>query len=288
MRSPRVSRRVSRALSVLTPVLATGLAVPVALTGTAHAAEQTATAAVNEYGWHLTYTAAPGQANKVAITQSFTSDRSRFTYVIDDVVPIDAGNRCGHPDSADRTKISCMVEAPESQSPVSSMEMDLADGDDTASFHNASDQVYYFNRIELGDGNDRWTGATGDRVDGSSALGGAGDDIIRVGALGYAGGGDGDDTLYAGIDGEIVDGGAGDDVLRGGAGEQILRADDGDDTVYGGAGDDELYGGRGNDILHGNGGADRIWGNSGDDELYGGPGADTLSGGPGKNIVRQD
>ncbi|WOT35647.1 calcium-binding protein [Streptomyces coeruleorubidus] len=288
MRSPRVSRRVSRALSVLTPVLATGLAVPVALTGTAHAAEPAATAAVNEYGWHLTYTAASGQANKVAITQSFTSDRSRFTYVIDDVVPIDAGNRCGHPDSADRTKISCTVEVPESQSPVSSMEMDLADGDDTASFHNASDQVYYFNRIELGDGNDRWTGATGDRVDGSSALGGAGDDIIRVGALGYAGGGDGDDTLYAGIDGEIVDGGAGDDVLRGGAGEQILRADDGDDTVYGGAGDDELYGGRGNDILHGNGGADRIWGNSGDDELYGGPGADTLSGGPGKNIVRQD
>ncbi|MGW0474464.1 hypothetical protein [Streptomyces coeruleorubidus] len=40
------------------------------------------------------------------------------------------------------------------------MEMDLADGD----------------------GNDRWTGATGDRVDGSSALGGSGDDIIRVGA----------------------------------------------------------------------------------------------------------
>ncbi|MFI7018726.1 calcium-binding protein [Streptomyces sp. NPDC050164] len=288
MPSRLVSRRLLRTSSVLASVLGIGLAVPIAVAGPAGAAEPTATAAVNEYGWHLTYTAAPGQANKVTITQAFTGDRSRFTYVIDDVVPISAGTGCSHPDSADTTKISCTVEAPESQSPLNSMEMDLADGADIASFHNATDQVYYFNRVELGDGNDKWTGATGDRVDGSSALGGAGDDIIRVGALGYAGGGDGDDTLHAGIDGEIVDGGAGDDVLRGGAGDQVMRADDGDDTVHGGAGDDEMYGGRGNDILHGNGGADRIWGNSGDDELYGGPGADTLSGGPGKNIVRQD
>ncbi|GAA2938591.1 hypothetical protein GCM10011428_66190 [Streptomyces violaceus] len=281
-------RRMLRAASVLTPILGMGLAVPIALAGPAGAAQPTATASVNEYGWRLTYTAAPGQANKVSVSQSFTSDRSRFTYVIDDVVPISAGSGCGHPDSADQTKISCMVEAPESQSPLSSLEMDLGDGADTASFDNATDQVYYFNTVELGDGDDRWTGATGSRVDGTSVRGGAGDDIIRAGALGYAGGGAGDDTLYAGIDGEIVDGGAGDDVLHGGTGDQILRADDGDDTVYGGAGDDEIYGGRGNDILHGNGGADRIWGNSGDDELYGGPGTDTLSGGPGRNVVRQD
>ncbi|MFF7789643.1 calcium-binding protein [Streptomyces sp. NPDC007991] len=264
------------------------LAVPIALAGPAGAAEPTATAAVNEYGWQLTYTAAPGQANTVAVTQSFTSDRSRFIYVIDDVVPIDAGNGCRHPDSADRSKISCTVETPESQSPLSSLEMDLADRDDTVSFDNATDQVYYFGTVELGDGDDRWTGTTGGRVDGTTVRGGAGDDTIRAGALGYAGGGDGDDTLYAGVDGEIVDGGPGDDVLRGGAGDQILRADDGDDTVYGGAGDDELYGGRGDDVLYGNSGADRIWGNSGDDKLYGGPGADTLSGGPGTNIVRQD
>ncbi|QWB28348.1 calcium-binding protein [Streptomyces koelreuteriae] len=248
-----------------------GLAVPAALAGPAGAAEPTAaTASVNEYGWHLTYAAAPGQANKVAITQSFTGDRSRFTFVIDDVVPISTGAGCGHPDSADRTRISCTVEAPESQSPLNSLEMDLGDGADTASFDNATDQVYYFNTVELGDGDDRWTGSTGGRVDGASVRGGAGADTIRAGALGYAGGGAGDDTLYAGTEGEI------------------LRADDGDDTVYGGAGDDEIYGGRGDDILRGNGGADRIWGNSGDDELYGGPGADTLSGGPGRNIVRQD
>lgn len=234
---------------------------------------------MNEYGWHLTYTAAPARANKAAVTQAFTGDRSQFTYVLDDAVPIDAGNGCGYPDSADHTKISCTVEAPESQSPLNSMETDLADGADTAAFHDATDQVCSFNPVELGDGNDKWTGAAGDRVDGSSALGGAGDDIITVGALGYAGGGDGHDTLHAGIDGEIVDGGAGD---------QVMRADDGDDTVYGGAGDDEMYGGRGNDILHGNGGTDRIRGNSGDDKLYGGPGADTLSGGPGRNVVRQD
>ncbi|MFF7313790.1 calcium-binding protein [Streptomyces sp. NPDC008137] len=288
MLSRPAGRRLLRAASVLTPVLGTALAVPLALAAPAAAAAPTATASVNEYGWHLTYTAAPGQANKVAITQSYTGDRSHFTYVIDDVVPISAGAGCGHPDSADKTRISCTVEAPESQSPLNSMEMDLGDGADTASFDNATDQVYYFNTVELGDGADQWTGATGSRVDGTSVQGGAGDDIIRAGALGYAGGGAGDDTLYAGTEGEIVDGGAGDDVLHGGAGDQILRADDGDDTVYGGAGDDEIYGGRGDDILHGNSGADRIWGNSGDDELYGGPGADTLSGGPGRNVVRQE
>ncbi|WP_171059973.1 calcium-binding protein [Streptomyces montanus] len=288
MSSRLVSRRVLRALSGLTPVLGIGLAVPIALAGTAGAAEPTATAAVNEYGWHLTYTAAPGQANQVAITQSFTSDRTQFTYVIDDVVPINAGNGCGYPDSADTTKISCTVEAPESQSPLDSMEMDLGDGDDTVSVDNATDQIYYFNTIELGDGNDKGTSDTGRRVDGSSVRGGAGDDIITVGTFGYAGGGDGDDTVYANGEGGVVNANAGDDVIHGGESDQLLRGDDGDDTVYGGDGDDELYGGRGNDILHGNGGADRMWGNSGDDELYGGPGTDTLSGGPGNNIVRQD
>ncbi|CAM5665170.1 hypothetical protein SVIOM74S_04504 [Streptomyces violarus] len=54
--------------------------------------------------------------------------------------------------------------------------------------------------------------------------GGAGDDVITAGAMGYAGGGDGDDTLHAGAGagGEIVDGGAGDDLLRGGTGGEIV------------------------------------------------------------------
>ncbi|MFJ8596128.1 calcium-binding protein [Streptomyces sp. NPDC093598] len=288
MPSRLAGRGLLRAASVLTPVLGTALAAPIALAGPAAAATPAATAAVNEYGWHLTYTAAPGQANEVTITQSYTGDRSGFVFVIDDAVPVDAGNGCVHPDGKDLTTISCTVGAPESQSPVNSLEMDLGDAADAASYTNTTDQIYYFTTVELGAGDDRWTGATGSGVDGSSVRGGAGDDTLTAGALAYAGGGDGADTLYAARGGEIVDGGAGDDILRGGKGDQILRADDGNDTVYGGDRNDELYGGRGDDVLYGNSGDDLIWGNSGDDELYGGPGRDTLSGGPGRNIVRQD
>lgn len=289
MRSRPTGRRpLLRAASLLTPVLGTALAAPIALAGPAAAAAPAATAAVNEYGWHLTYTAAPGQANKVAVTQSHTGDRSGFVFVIDDVVPVTVGKGCSHPDGTDLTRISCTVEAPESQSPLNSLEMDLGDGADTASYANATDQIYYFATVELGAGNDTWTGAVGSGVDGSSVHGGAGNDTLTAGALAYAGGDGGADTLRSDRGGSIVDGGAGNDSLRGGKGDQILRADDGDDTVHGGDGNDELYGGRGDDVLHGNGGDDLMWGNSGDDELYGGPGRDTLSGGPGRNVVRQD
>ncbi|MFG3718770.1 calcium-binding protein [Streptomyces massasporeus] len=289
MRSRLTGRRpLLRVTSVLAPLLGTALAVPTALAAPAAAAAPTATAAVNEYGWHLTYTAAPGQANKVAVTQSHTADRSGFVFAIDDVVPVTTGKGCTHPDRTDLTRISCAVEAPESQSPLNSLEMDLGDGTDTASYANATEQIYYFATVELGTGNDTWTGTAGNGVDGSSVHGGAGDDTLMAGALAYAGGDDGTDTLRSDHGGSIVDGGAGDDTLRGGRGDQILRADDGDDTVRGGAGNDELYGGRGHDVLYGDGGDDLMWGNSGDDELYGGPGRDTLSGGPGRNVVRQD
>ncbi|MFG3257092.1 calcium-binding protein [Streptomyces sp. NPDC048172] len=284
------SRRTRRALSVsvLASVLGTGLAVPLALAGPAAAAEPAATASVNEYGWHLTYTAAAGQANKVAIEQSYNDDRSQFTFVIDDSVPVETGDGCEHPDASDKTRISCTVEAPESQSPLESLEMDLGDGDDSATFDNATDQVYYFNTVRLGDGKDKWNSDHGGKDDGASVHGGAGDDVLAIGAYGSAAGDDGDDTVSTTDGGEFLSGGAGDDVLRGGKGGQIMHADDGADKLYGADGDDEMYGGKGNDLMYGNAGADRMWGNSGDDKLYGGAGRDTLSGGPGSNVVVQD
>ncbi|MFE7072791.1 calcium-binding protein [Streptomyces sp. NPDC057620] len=280
--------RTARALSVLAPIVGIGLAVPLALAGTAGAAESTATAVVNEYGWQLTYTAAPGQANDVAVTQSYNDDRTQYIYVIDDVVPITAGNGCSYPDSADRTKVTCAVENIESQSPYAALEADLGDGNDAGSVENRTDQIFSYNSVELGLGDDKWTSGAGERVDGSSVKGGAGDDVITVGGYGSSLGGDGADTLTATGGGEILQGGAGDDVLRGGAGEQIIKGDDGDDTVYGGAGDDELYGGKGDDIVYGEAGDDRIWGNSGNDKLYGGAGTDTISGGAGTNVIVQD
>ncbi|MET9561651.1 calcium-binding protein [Streptomyces tauricus] len=288
MSSRHGGRRAVRALSFLAPIFGIGLVVPLALAGPAGAAESTATAVVNEYGWQLTYTAAAGQANQVAVTQSYSDDRAQFIYVIDDVVPIAAGNGCAYPDSADRTKISCTVENIESQSPYAALEADLGDGNDSGSVENRTDQTFSFNSVELGIGDDKWTSDSGELVDGSAVTGGAGDDVITVDEYGSAWGGDGADTLTATGGGEILQGGAGNDVLRGLAGEQIIQGDDGNDKVYGGAGADDLYGGRGDDIVYGEAGNDRIWGNTGNDKLYGGSGTDTISGGAGTNVIVQD
>ncbi|WP_245244431.1 calcium-binding protein [Streptomyces palmae] len=245
-----------------------------------------ATAQVSDNGRELAYTAAAGQTNKVIVHESFDSGRTHIVYVIDDVVPITAGHGCSYPDAADRTKVSCAVETVESQDPYVTLQMDLADGNDVATVHNATDQAYYGNRIQLGSGKDTLTD-TGS-VDGSYVLGQGGDDSITVGVAAMVWAGDGNDRVDASGDSALVEGGKGNDVLRGGPGEQTLSGDDGNDRIYGGPADDTLNGGKGNDVLYGNSGRDRLSGNSGDDKLYGGPGTDTLSGGPGRDVVRQD
>lgn len=274
MPSHYVSRRILRTASAVTLALGTGLAAPFLLAGTAGADTPSATAAFSASDHAILYTAASGQTNKVTVTASKSGGSEEITYVIDDEVPVSAGDGCSHPDDADDTKVSCTVATLESQDPYATLKLALGDGDDTGG------------------------------VDGNSVSGGAGDDNLSVGAAGVVGGGDGDDTLHAtdGIaqggndndtiysDGEdsAVDGGAGNDVIQGGAERQNLSGGEGNDTIRGGTGDDFLYGGTGNDVLYGNSGDDTIYGNSGDDELYGGPGRDTLSGGPGRNIVHQD
>ncbi|WP_181793021.1 calcium-binding protein [Streptomyces sp. WELS2] len=279
-------RRVLRAASATALVLGTALAVPLALAGPAGAATAPATAEVNGYDWQLTYQAAAGQANKAAVTASPTADRTGITYLIDDVVPVEAGHGCRHPVAADRTRVSCTVTLVDSQDPYPALVMDLGDRGDTVSYKNATDQVYSYARISLGAGDDR--AADSGRLDGAYVSGDAGNDTITVGKEGLAWGGDGNDTINASGGGNIAQGGKGDDTLHGGAGSQSLSGDDGRDTITGGAGADELYGGRGDDVLYGNGGDDRLYGNSGNDRLYGGPGRDTLSGGPGRNVVHQD
>jgi serralysin len=284
MQSPLVSRRFIRAASALTLALGTGLAVSIALPATAGATTPSATAAVNTYGWQLTYQAASGQANKVTVTESFAVAPA-ITYVIDDVVPIAIGNGCTYPSSADHTKVSCTVDGEDSQDPYAALQMDLLDGNDTVALHNTTGQEYDYNAINLGAGNDKLTD-TG--ADGNSVLGGAGNDTITVGQDAVVAAGDGNDTVTANGDGAIVDAGKGNDVLHGGAGSQSLSGGDGNDSLYGGTGNDSLYGGKGNDVLYGNSGNDTLYGNSGDDKLYGGPGKDTLSGGAGRNTLHQD
>jgi len=285
MLSRLISRQVLRTASALALTLGTGLALPVVLAGTAAAAEAPATAAVSANGRELSYTAAAGQMNNVLVNESFAGGSTdTITYVIEDIVPITAGNGCSHPDSADSGKVSCTVAAVDSQSPYATLRMDLSGSDDSVAITNNTDQGFYTNAFDLGTGNDRLTN-TGS-VDGNSVRGGAGDDIITAGPASMVFGDDGNDTITT--SGDAAEGGAGNDVINGGDGGQILRGDGGNDTIRGGKGDDLLYGGKGNDILYGNSGFDQLWGNSGDDELYGGPDTDTLSGGAGTNIVHQD
>ncbi|MFG3011947.1 calcium-binding protein [Streptomyces cinerochromogenes] len=286
MSSRPARRRVTRAVSAAALVIGAALAVPLSLAGPAGAAPAPATAEVNSYDWQLTYRAAPGQTNKATVTASLTADRTGITYVIDDAVPIRAGHDCRHPDSADRTKVSCTVTGVDSQDPYAALVMDLGDRNDSVAYRNATDQIYSYAEISLGAGNDR--ASDSGRLDGAYVSGGAGNDTLTVGAEGLAWGGDGNDTITASGGDNIVQGGKGDDTLHGGAGAQYLSGDDGRDTVTGGAGADTLYGGKGNDVLYGNSGDDRLYGNSGNDRLYGGAGRDTLSGGPGTDVVRQN
>jgi Ca2+-binding RTX toxin-like protein len=87
-------------------------------------------------------------------------------------------------------------------------------------------------------------------------------------------------------------GGAGNDVLIGGSSRDNLYGEDGDDLLDGRAGDDYLYGGDGNDQLHGGDGNDKLYGNhwsnqwirpAESDTLFGGAGNDTLLGSTGND-----
>jgi serralysin len=280
-----VSRRAIRTASALTLTLTVGLATAITLAPTAGAAPAPATAALDQNGWKLFYTATPGQTNKVSVDARLTSDNTAITYVIDDDVPITAGSGCSYPDNSDQTKVSCTLVQGDSQDPEARLKMDLGDKNDTVTYANNTKQVYYYADIYLGTGNDTLTDSGS--VDGNNVWGQAGNDTITVGEVSITHAGDGDDKISVSGNYAIALGGKGNDVIHGGAGEQDLMGDNGNDTIYGGAGSDLLHGGKGNDKLYGGKGNDKLYGNSGNDKLYGGPGKDTLSGGSGTDILHQ-
>ncbi|HTV67966.1 MAG TPA: calcium-binding protein [Rhizobiaceae bacterium] len=84
--------------------------------------------------------------------------------------------------------------------------------------------------IDLSGGNDIYAGASG-RLTGKVL------------------GGDGNDTLTGGIDGNEFRGGAGADTLIGSAGNDVPKGDSGKDRLNGGTGNDRLYGGADKDIF---------------------------------------
>ncbi len=131
-----------------------------------------------------------------------------------------------------------------------------------------------------------------------SALGGDGNDHIEAGNNGDALYGDnGDDRLIGGIYNDHLDGGNGNDILIGGRGNDVLVSGTGvnvlygdadhdtldstqsyGDTAFGGDGDDTLLGGPQHDTLYGEDGVDIIHGGRGHDEIFGGSGNDFLYG----------
>ncbi|MER5940344.1 calcium-binding protein [Streptomyces sp. NPDC001928] len=261
----------------------------------------------------LKYQAAPGQNNRVTVTESSSGAYGLITYVIDDVVPIAPGGGCAYVSDADHTKVSCRVQIEEmATTPYGTLFVELGDGEDTASGQLVGESTMGYTVFSFGSGNDTWEGTSNgvsivfggpgdDKLTaprGVQVSGNAGDDTIFARDGASALGGPGDDTIYAVGDRASAVGGPGDDVLRGGEGDQVLSGEQGDDSIHGGPGDDMLSGNEGNDVLHGDDGDDQIWGErrvgdgfelsrdeklgkKRDDKLYGGPGTDKLYGGPG-------
>ncbi|QOV37809.1 calcium-binding protein [Streptomyces ferrugineus] len=311
--------RTRRAASVLVLALGTALVLPAALgtgrgdpgppatVGSKEPVEDP-TAPVTR----LSYRAAPGQNNRVTVTES-AADYDDITYVIDDVVPIDPGNGCAYLSDVDHTKVSCKVKIEEmATDPYNTLFVELGDGEDTASGRRVGESTMGYTVFSFGSGDDTWAGTSNEvmtvyggpgddkltAIRGVHVDGNAGDDTIHAGEGTSALGGPGDDTIHAEGDGASASGGPGDDVLRGREGDQVLSGEQGDDSIHGGPGDDLLSGNEGNDVLYGDDGDDLMWGErkvgdgfelsrdeklgkKRDDKLYGGPGTDELYGGPG-------
>ncbi|EPH45739.1 calcium-binding protein [Streptomyces aurantiacus] len=249
-----------------------------------------ATASLVHEDGELWYKAAPGQKNKLTVTDKVENTGEFESYYVltfrdrfDITIDADAAewDECEYPTASDRKVVQCRVEIPENSDDSDSYDIDLGDKDDTLTLRpdsNAWAGVYG------GKGNDVLKGSTGsmlrgqdgnDRIDGGGGPFGFGSD-----------GGSGDDTLTN--CGQDCFGGTGNDTLSGNGEENALHGDDGNDVLRGRSGADVLYGGKGHDKLYGEAGDDTLWGNSGDDVLWGGTGRDKLSGGPGRNELHQD
>ncbi|MFF3481890.1 calcium-binding protein [Streptomyces sp. NPDC002701] len=254
-------------------------------------ADTAVSASVTRHDGSIRYLAVPGQVNDLKISSEVIDvdpDEQGEDYLITfrDRADITIGyDGCTYPSATDHTVVQCLEPAPLGSDDSNQYDVDLGDGNDTATAGAGSAQ----GTIEGGDGDDVLTGRYANHLSG-----GAGDDRIQ-GVDGTwirgADGGDGEDTILAGCD-YTCRGGAGNDTLTPVADADghyaSLYGDDGDDLVRGTPEDDDLYGGRGNDTLYGLAGDDTIYGNTGNDTLYGGAGNDTLSGGAGVNKVHQD
>ncbi|MER6141131.1 calcium-binding protein [Streptomyces sparsogenes] len=275
---------------IIAAVSTAALALGGALFAAPAAQAATPVASVVHEGGELWYKGAAGQTNNLTVSEA-VEQRGEFEYYYiitfrdQGDIAIDASaataDECVHPSEADHTVVRCATMAPLGSDDSDNFDVNLGDGDDTATV-DADSHAY------------------------SSIYGGPGDDVIKGSARDVLHGGDGDDRLDGGggvwsvgpygdagddtITNCAMDcyGGPGNDSMTGGAEANHMYGEDGHDVIHGLSDADFIYGGRGDDILYGEEGDDTIYGNSGNDTLYGGQGKDTLSGGPGTNKVYQD
>lgn len=266
----------------------------------------------------VTFTAAPGEANRVLAVPDMQA-----WVVRDDGAPLSAGAGCVALDAAS-VRCASTIATP-------ALSVDTGDGDDTIT---APDGAYLL--AEAGAGNDvihadgSLVGGSGDDilVGGSGnddLLGGPGVDVLHGGAGNDALSGDGNlrDQQDEAASDDVLDGGPGRDLagytnrkvsvfadlphgvagsgsehdrlvaiedVRTGSGNDVLIGDDGpnlldgvggNDQIVGGGGDDLLVDGYGIDTLDGGAGNDSLGSTNAGDHLTGGPGNDKLSGGVG-------
>jgi hypothetical protein len=272
-------------------------------------------AVISSSGSTVTYTAAPGEANKVLVsvvgsdTLQVWDSGARITSatggcLITSSDPI-AGDtaRCPLPaavvaDLGDRDDSYWDWDGPST--------VDAGNGNDAPIFGEGGNDV-----LRGGVGTDTLYGQDGDDV----LDGGPGDDYLEGvpcscedealthGADTYIGGGGADSLTYEGRsenlslsnDGIANDGapgegddigadiggiwaGHGSDILTGNGSRNVLFGGEGDDALAGLGGDDQLGGGPGSDRLDGGDGQDILGGDDGDDVLVGGQGVDRFWG----------
>jgi Subtilase family/RTX calcium-binding nonapeptide repeat (4 copies) len=99
-------------------------------------------------------------------------------------------------------------------------------------------------------------------------------------------------TIVGTINGEVINGTAGNDVIVAGDGNDTVNSLGGNDRICGGRGDDTINTGTGDDFVLGDQGSDVIRGEDGNDTLVGNPGGgsnddanDTISGGTGNDFL---
>ena len=237
----------------------------------AHAATAAAST-VQVDGSSITYDAAPGEANRLTVTQWYGT----LTFT-DSGATVGAGPGCT---AVSSTKATCPSAG------VAVLALSTGDMNDTASVSSLAIPTIFSD----GPGNDTMTG-------------GAAPDMFTAGtgADTYRGGGGQDIADYSArtapvsvsLDGGANDGEAGEkdnvgtdvDIVFGGAANDTLTGHGGTNLLYGGQGDDTLSGNGGNDFLSGQAGDDTLNGGSGNDTLDGGAGADAIAGAGGTDIA---